>query len=66
MLPCKTIFIAHCPQIKCIHSKYTGKPIDLTETIAVAVINALWSIVAGKRYSLDDPEPKNLYTLIKT
>jgi hypothetical protein len=36
-------------------SKNDGQPVDLTCTMNVSILNALWSIMVGVRLDLDDP-----------
>jgi len=36
--------------------KDLGKPIKTSNRFNIAVVNALWTIVAGQRYSHDDKE----------
>ena len=33
-----------------------GTPINLTNRFNLAVVNALWTITTGKRFSHDDPQ----------
>ncbi len=36
-------------------SKNEGQPIDLSGSMNISIINALWSIIVGERLDLDDP-----------
>jgi len=41
-----------------------GKPIAVKEKFSLAVVNSLWTIVSGKRFSHDDPKLGNLFVQI--
>ena len=36
--------------------KDVGKPIDLKNRFNISVINALWTLISGRRYDLDHPD----------
>ncbi|KAG4069821.1 hypothetical protein HA402_006836 [Bradysia odoriphaga] len=44
----------------------TGKPIDPAQTFPISIINSLWYIITGEKFSLFDPIPKQIYSSIKT
>jgi len=47
------------------HSNRTGIPLDLSDTFAVAFVNALWFMTTGKEFSLEDTEPREMYRIVK-
>lgn len=43
-----------------------GEPLDMTNQFGISVINALWTILVGKRHELDDPELLQIMRQINT
>lgn len=44
--------------------KQNGNPVDMHYIFDVAVLNVLWSMTSGKRFSLTDNKPRELMSLI--
>ncbi len=44
--------------------KKSGQPLDLNRTMNVSILNALWSIVVGETFELDDPRFTKIISLI--
>lgn len=45
--------------------KNTGKPINLCEIFPISILNSLWHIMTGEKFSLHDPLPRKIYTAVK-
>jgi len=43
----------------------TGKPISLCEIFPISILNSLWKIMTGEKFSLDDPLPRKIYAAVK-
>lgn len=44
--------------------KQVGQPITTQNRFNIAVLNALWSIMTGQRFSHEDPQLKKLISLL--
>lgn len=43
----------------------TEKPIDLSEVLPISILNSLWNILTNEKFSLSDPLPKKIHSVIK-
>lgn len=44
--------------------KQQNQPLNLNRTMNVSILNALWSIVVGDRFELDDPKLSGVIQMI--
>ena len=42
-----------------------GKPMSPNPTLSLAVLNSLWHIITGERFSLDDPRFQHVFDSLK-
>ena len=50
------LFIEEVSKLCQLLSKSEGQPIDLSGTLGVSIVNALWAIIVGERFDLEDPK----------
>ena len=43
---------------------YTGEPVDLQAKLNVSIVNALWFLLVGENFSLEDPRLHHIVNLI--
>ena len=50
------LFIEEVSKLCQLLSKSEGQPIDLSGTLGVSIVNALWALIVGERFDLEDPK----------
>jgi hypothetical protein len=50
------LFIEEVSKLCQLLSKSEGHPIDMSCTMSVSIVNALWAIIVGERFDLEDPK----------